>query len=633
METHPPSEALEAILSNYQPGQMLIDKQGRYWVRRAKMGIVRYRFINPAGDEQEKFYEQKYLLNMPVAPEDNIVTNVPHSCMQLCIQEGLFDEHADAMTSLHSALSRGFHVDSLRELARLYTGHGFINEDESDCFLADLPTIGNDIDEPRVHVSDHLLSSPDSDIGDLLSSRPSFDLSEYIRSFTDSQQRAFQWITSEIEHNRQVQAAVIGPAGTGKTYLLQALIHKIKNLCLVVCKLAPSGVDAHLIGGTTIHNFFCLDLEYNTSLENGTFQTTRLRKTDVIVIDEFSMLDFYLLRIVEGLCRKFAKCGSSRHPWGGRHVLLLGDPAQLSAVSGVDIFGTYLWHNFTVLLLREIKRASDPVLSSILTKIREGICDSDVTKVLLSRLRKRDIDAVDLDKTVIICSTRQECAQINHQCLQKLPGTMCEFEANDTDNQGNCLRAADHQRIQQHRERLPDKLQLKVGARVILRRNMNIDAGWVNGTLAVVAALYQNCVVIQKMSNPSHQIPVPRFRQRIEIQGASYSILRHQFPIQLAYAVTVHRVQGLTVQKAIVCLNSSFFASGQAYVALSRVRCLDDIGTSVLVRFIYFNFIKTSLNGATVWMLSDQLHHRTFYHFLIVLMTLVLLPYQIKLIA
>ena len=414
-------------------------------------------------------------------------------------------------------------------------------------------------------------------MGDLLPSRPSFDLSEYEKSFTDSQCRAFKWINSQIDEHRQVQAAIIGPAGTGKSYLLQALIQKMRSQCLVVCKLAPSGVAAHLIGGTTIHNFFCLDLDLNSSLENGTFQTTRLRKTDVIVIDEFSMLDFYLLRTIEGLCRKFAKHGSSRHSWGGRHVILLGDPAQLPAVSGVDIFGTYLWHNFMVLLLREIKRATDPTLSSVLTKIREGICDDHVHKILKSRLQEQDVHHVDLDKTVIICSTRDECAKINDQCLQKITGPICEYEANDSDNHGNGLRAADHQRIQHHRERLPDKLQLKVGAQVILRRNMDIDTGWVNGTLAVATALHQNCVVIQKMSNPSQQIPVPRFRQRIEINGASYSILRHQFPLQLAYAVTVHRIQGLTVQKAIVCLNSSFFASGQAYVALSCVRKLDDM--------------------------------------------------------
>jgi hypothetical protein len=289
------------------------------------------------------------------------------------------------------------------------------------------------------------------------------------------------------------------------------------------------------------------------------------------------MLDFYLFRTIEGLCRKFAKHGSSRHPWGGRHTILLGDPAQLPAVSGIDIFGTYLWHKFTILLLREIKRATDPTLSLVLTKIREGICDNDVSQLLKTRLHTQDIDTVDLDTTVIICATREECNKINNQCLEKVIGTACEYDADDTDNHGNALRAADHQRIQQHRERLPDKLQLKVGARVILRRNMDIDAGWVNGTLAIITALYQNSVVIQKMSTPSQRIPIPRFRQRIDINGASYSILRHQFPLQLAYAVTVHRIQGLTVQKAIVCLNSKFFASGQAYVALSRVRRLDDM--------------------------------------------------------
>ena len=197
-----------------------------------------------------------------------------------------------------------------------------------------------------------------------------------------------------------------------------------------------------------------------------------------------------------------------------------------------------------------------------------SVCNSQ------TRLQKPDVDSVDLDKTIIICSTRDECDKLNNLCLEKISGPVCEYDADNTDNHGNGLRTADHQRIQHHRERLPDKLQL---ARVILRRNMDIDAGWVNGTLSIVTALYQNCVVIQKMSNPSQRIPVPRFRQRIEINGALYTILRHQFPLQLAYAVTVHRIQGLTVQKAIVCLNSSFFASGQTYVALSRVRKLEDL--------------------------------------------------------
>ena len=249
---------------------------------------------------------------------------------------------------------------------------------------------------------------------------------------------------SQLDQGKQVQVAIIGPAGTGKSYLLQALIKQMRSR-LVVCKLAPSGVAAHLIGGTTIHNFFSLDLEYNSSLENGTFQTTRLRKTDVIVVDEFSMLDFFLFRTMEGLCRKFAKHSSSRNPWGGRHVILLGDPAQLPAVSGIDIFGTYLWHKFTVILLQEVNRATDPTLCAVLSKIREGICDTHVSEVLQTRLQNQDINAIDLDRTVIICSTRAECDKLNDQCLDRILGQICEYEADDCDNHGNGLRAADHQ--------------------------------------------------------------------------------------------------------------------------------------------------------------------------------------------
>ena len=297
----------------------------------------------------------------------------------------------------------------------------------------------------------------------------------------------------------------------------------------------------------------------------------------MLVIDEFSMLDYHLFRVAEGLCRKFAKKHVSRHPWGGRHVILLGDPAQLLAVSHRDIFGTRLWQKFAIMVLREVKRATDPQLTSILTKIRMGICDKEVLDVLQTRLQSRDIATVDLDKTVVICSTVAECNEINAQCLERLQGNAISYEARDTDHNGHDLRKADHERLQHYKDRLPDILVLKVGARVVLRRNIDIDSGWVNGTLAVVTALTDNCIVVRKLTNTAHRYPVPRFRQKIEIRGASYSIMRQQFPIQLAYGVTVHRVQGCTVQKAIVRLNSKFFESGQAYVALSRVRKLEDL--------------------------------------------------------
>ena len=210
-----------------------------------------------------------------------------------------------------------------------------------------------------------------------------------------------------------------------------------------------------------------------------------------------------------------------------------------------------------------------------------GVCDEEVTRVLKSRVQPCNIHDIELDRTVVICSTRAECDDINEQCLERLDGNPVSYEAIDTDHNGHSLREADNRCLQHCRDKLPDCL---TRARVILRRNINIGSGWVSGTLAVVVSMHSNCIV-QKLTNSAHRYPVPRFRQKIEIQGASYSIMRQQFPLQLAYGVTVHRIQGCTIQKAIVCLNSKFFESGQAYVALSRVRNL-----------VLWDFCTTAIN-------------------------------------
>ena len=426
-------------------------------------------------------------------------------------------------------------------------------------------------------MSDQMLDTASSDPGNLVPRPTQVSLDDLIQTFTESQLRAFQWVKDKLDSNEQVQAAIIGPAGTGKSYLLKGLIELCKSKNLVVSKLAPSGVAAHLIGGTTVHNMFALDIEYNSLLEEGTVQAAKVRKTDVLIIDEFSMLDYFLLCTAEGLCRKYGRKGCSSTPWAGRHVIMLGDPAQLPAVSQKDIFDSKLWSKFSILLLREVKRATDPVLCNILGKIRMGDCDEEVTSVLKSRVRPKDVSDIELQRTVVICSTRKECEELNSACIDRVEGNEVVYEALDSDHHGHPLREADLERLQRHRERLPDKLVLKVGARVVLRRNLNIEGGWVNGTLAVVTHLHDNCIIIRKLTNPSQRYPIPRFRQRITIPGASYSIMRQQFPLQLAYAVTVHRVQECTVQKAIVCLNDQFFESGQAYVALSRVRNLEDL--------------------------------------------------------
>lgn len=392
------------------------------------------------------------------------------------------DAHLDALSCLQSAISRVFHTEQLRSLAQLYIEHGFLSEDEADAFLSDIPVLGEH-DEHEAAVTDQMLNDPQSDISDFASAGSSLDLNIFVETSTESQLRAYQWIEGQLnKNNKQICAAIVGAAGTGKSYLLKGLIDLAKSKGLVVTEMAPSGVAAHLIGGTTVHNFFALDTECNSTLENGTVQVAKLRKTDVIVIDEFSMLDYYLFRTAEGLCRKFAKRVMSNRPWGGRHVITLGDPAQLPAVSRSDIFATQLWRTFSILVLREVKRSQDPILSNVLTKVRMGVCDKEVTDVLSGLLKQPDVDSIQLDRTVVICSTRNECDEINDLCIKRIDGNEHVYEAIDTDHHGHPLRDADKETVCKYRERLPDKLVLKEGARVVLRRNMNIEGGWVNGT-------------------------------------------------------------------------------------------------------------------------------------------------------
>ena len=207
-------------------------------------------------------------------------------------------------------MSRGFNLESLRTLVHLYIDHGFLSQNEADVFLVDIPVLGEH-DEQEATVTDQMLEDPDSDMGNLVTTSINESLDYMISTFTPSQKRAFEWVQCQLELNKPLQVAIVGPAGTEKSYLLKGLIQLCKTKQLVVAKRAPSGVAAHLIGGT-IHNFFSLDIDYNSTLENGTVEVARLQKTDVLVIDEFSMLDYHLFHVAEGLCRKFAK---NMHPF------------------------------------------------------------------------------------------------------------------------------------------------------------------------------------------------------------------------------------------------------------------------------------------------------------------------------
>ena len=185
------------------------------------------------------------------------------------------------------------------------------------------------------------------------------------------------------------------------------------------------------------------------------------------------------------------------------HVILFGDPAQLPPVSNTDIFNTIPWVNFRILQLKEIVRAKDATLSSILLKIRDGICDDQVASVLQSRINSVDVKLVDLTRTVIICSRRNEVETINNECLKLIDGEEHQFEATDTDSNGQPLRETDQKQLQ-HTRCNNFKSWLSYSTTT---KSKYFKWPWVNGTLCEVLSLMSNCILVCKLGSPEDRYP------------------------------------------------------------------------------------------------------------------------------
>ena len=186
------------------------------------MCFTRTMFLGSVGHNQERYYEQKYLLNTPLTSDSDIVQSPSKSWIDLCVQSGMCDQHLDALSCMQSALSQGFNLDSLRTLAQLYIDHGFLSQNEADLFLADIPILGEH-DEQEATVTDQMLADPNCDMGNLVTAPINESLHYMISTFTPSQKRAFEWVQCQLDLNKPLQIAVVGPAGTGKVMPLEGV--------------------------------------------------------------------------------------------------------------------------------------------------------------------------------------------------------------------------------------------------------------------------------------------------------------------------------------------------------------------------------------------------------------------------
>lgn len=375
---------------------------------------------------------------------------------------------------------------------------------------------------------------------------------------------------------------VTGRAGTGKSTLLKALRDAYEDRMVV---LAPTGLAAINIGGQTIHSFFGFPPRL---IQKNDIRRSRngrvMRSLDFVVIDEASMVRSDMMWAIDQSLR--VNRGRPREPFGGARLLLFADLHQLPPVIQerevqahlIEEHGSPFFFSIpalregsgTALLeLEQIFRQTDDALIRVLNAVRDGnVSDDD-----LAFINKRVSPIRTLSEGepfVILTTTNAAAKRINTAYLEALPGRANRFDANITGEfAANVLPAE-------------TALELKPGAKVMMLRN-DPDRRWVNGTIARVSRLTEKQVFVEVSGKEYEVEQVAWEHRRYAFDQTQEKIVEtvagtfKQFPLRLAWALTIHKAQGLTLDKVYIDLGSGTFAHGQTYVALSRCRTLEGL--------------------------------------------------------
>ncbi len=388
---------------------------------------------------------------------------------------------------------------------------------------------------------------------------------------------------------------VTGEAGTGKSELLKILSDPEVNGGKESVILATTGVAASTIGGETFHSFFSIP-PHPVDEEEADSIVERLKRykpekikiyhsVDMIFIDEVSMLKPYHMDILDKILRL---CKSPTKQFGGAQIILFGDLFQLEPVvsssdevdflddvyEGIPYFfsaNTLGRKQMDTVQLKTIYRQKDDkVFSEMLRRIRfKNHTQQDIQSINNRIVSEEDFYA-DGD-FIHLCSTNKTAEYKNKEGLQLLEGDLYEFEAVCIDDVPKQTRYERH-------------LELKIGAQVMLLKN-KLDNGLCNGSMGEILnisnsgikVLFNNGVTLDIEKDTEHFFKYQYDKEVKKIKKGQVGELR-QYPLKLAYAITIHKAQGLTLDRAYVNLGRGAFAAGQSYVALSRVRNMQSLG-------------------------------------------------------
>lgn len=398
-----------------------------------------------------------------------------------------------------------------------------------------------------------------------------------------------------------------GKAGAGKSTFLKYITEHTKKKYVV---LAPTGIAAINAGGVTLHSFFRIpqiplcpddkDFAYNRLRERLKYPKSLIkliRELDLVIIDEISMVRADIIDFIDKILRLYT--GRRFLPFGGKQMLLVGDIFQLEPVAkaedreilsryykSVHFFSANVFKDFPLVAieLKKVYRQTDIRFISILDRIRAGKPTvGDVSE--LNKHVSQDYIAPENDFTITLTSLRRIADHINDIHLSKINYPEITYTGKIEKDYST--------------DSLPTdlELKLKVGAQVVFLKN-DRDGRWVNGTIGKVYTATEDLLEIELENGDRHIVEPERWRHikyifdeetnHIEEQELGAFI---QYPLKLAWAITIHKSQGLTFNKVIIDLGNGAFSSGQTYVALSRCVSIDGITlrTPISMRDIFVN--------------------------------------------
>lgn len=362
-----------------------------------------------------------------------------------------------------------------------------------------------------------------------------------------------------------------GAAGSGKTYVLREYIEYLKGLNADTGITAATGIAATHMGGVTIHSWSGVGIRDSLSKSDITeiaekkHIRNKIKNASVLIVDEVSMLHHYRLDLIEKIIKEVK---NSNEAFGGMQVVFCGDFFQLPPVRrGGEpevyfAFHSKAWQelNLKVCYLSEQHRQSDMEYLKILNAIRENSVSDEIIEILRSRFNQKS----DLDSTKLY-SHNKDVDSENEAELSKISGKVSEYEMQSR-GKNHLVEALKKSCL------APETLRLKVGAKVMFVKN-NFEEGYVNGTLGVVEKCGFEEITVKTLSGK--KIEVERATWVIEEDGKIKAEI-NQYPLRLAWAITVHKSQGMSLDTALVDLTHSF-ERGMGYVALSRVRSLEGL--------------------------------------------------------